>query len=212
VKTPKGDGESVAPSNAAIPDSPMLSSAESVSVDKIRDLLFGNQMQDYDRRFAAMEERFLHRLKDIESEGARNLAAFETSTKKQVDSVAGQLREEKDARAEADKELERNLRETTQSLEKRVRQLSDQLGQIERDFAERVTQESQALRDEIRRRNDDMRAGIERMFAELGSVKTDRNLLAGLFAEVARCLGQETGAKNAGKGNGIDPARAWPSS
>ncbi len=212
MKTQKSDGESVAPPIAAITDSPMLSSAEAVSVDKIRDLLFGNQMQDYDRRFSAMEERFLHRLKDIESEGARNLAAFEASTKKQIDSVAGQLREEKDARAEADKETERNLRETTQSLEKRVRQLSDQLGQLERDFAERVTQESQAVRDEFRRRNEDTRAGIERMFGELGSAKTDRNLLAGLFAEVARCLGQESGTKSATKGNGFDPARAWPSS
>ncbi|MGA6964075.1 MAG: hypothetical protein WBZ51_10695, partial [Xanthobacteraceae bacterium] len=46
---------------------------EAVSVDKIRDLLFGNQMQDYDRRFANLEERFLQRFKDIESETSRNL-------------------------------------------------------------------------------------------------------------------------------------------
>src|SRR5262245_38317565 len=53
-------------------------SAESVSVDKIRDLLFGNQMQDYDRRFAQLEERFLQRFKEIESETSRNLGAFES--------------------------------------------------------------------------------------------------------------------------------------
>jgi hypothetical protein len=40
--------------------------AEGVGVDKIRDLLFGNQMQDYDRRFTKLEERFLQRFKDIE--------------------------------------------------------------------------------------------------------------------------------------------------
>ena len=40
---------------------------EVVGVDKIRDLLFGNQMQDYDRRFAKLEERFLQRFKDVES-------------------------------------------------------------------------------------------------------------------------------------------------
>src|SRR5215475_8271787 len=61
--------------------------AEAVSVDKIRDLLFGNQMQDYDRRFAKLEERFLQRFKDIESETSRNLNAFESNTKKQVDSL-----------------------------------------------------------------------------------------------------------------------------
>ena len=58
---------------------------EAVSVDKIRDLLFGNQMQDYDRRFANLEDRFLQRFKDVESETSRNLGAFESNAKKQVD-------------------------------------------------------------------------------------------------------------------------------
>src|ERR1700729_4193582 len=57
---------------------------DAVGVDKIRDLLFGNQMQDYDRRFSKLEERFLQRLKDIEAETARNLSAFESSSKKQT--------------------------------------------------------------------------------------------------------------------------------
>ena len=82
---------------------------EVVGVDKIRDLLFGNQMQDYDRRFSKLEERFLQRFKDIESETARNLSAFESNAKKQVESLVSQLREEKDLRADADKEIERTL-------------------------------------------------------------------------------------------------------
>jgi hypothetical protein len=95
--------------------------AEAASVDKIRDLLFGNQMRDYDQRFAKLEARFLERLKDIESEAARNLSAFESNTKKQVDSLAGQLRDEKEQRADNDKDIERVLREQNQVLEKRIR-------------------------------------------------------------------------------------------
>ena len=114
---------------------------EVVGVDKIRDLLFGNQMQDYDRRFSKLEERFLQRFKDIESETARNLSAFESNAKKQVESLVGQLREEKDLRADADKEIERTLREHNQALEKRLRATSDQLSQLERDMADRLTQE-----------------------------------------------------------------------
>ncbi len=110
------------------------SGAEAVSVDKIRDLLFGNQMQDYDRRFSKLEERFLQRFKDIELETARNLGAFESNAKKQVDSLAGQLREEKDQRADADKEIERMLRDQNQAMEKRIRSLSDQLSQLDRDM------------------------------------------------------------------------------
>jgi flagellar biosynthesis GTPase FlhF len=164
---------------------------DAVGVDKIRDLLFGNQMQDYDRRFSKLEERFLQRFKDVESEAKRNLEMYESNAKKQVDSLAAQLRNEKDARAEADKEIDRNLREHNQALEKQVRALSDQLSEFERDVADRINRSDQLLREEIKQKNETVQLLIEKMFSDLSNVKTDRNLLAGLFVEVAKCLNQE---------------------
>jgi len=166
-------------------------STDAPGVDKIRELLFGNQMQDYDRRFSLLEERFQQKLRDLESASVRSLGTVESSIKKQMESIASQLRQEQDLRAEADKELGRGLREHIQGLEKRVGQLSDQLAGLEREFTERLGHETQSLRDEIRKRNEDTRATIERMFSELSNVKTDRNLLAGLFVEIARCLNQD---------------------
>ena len=52
-------------------------------------------MQDYDRRFSKLEERFLQRFKDVESEAKRNLEMYESNAKKQVESLAAQLRNEK---------------------------------------------------------------------------------------------------------------------
>jgi len=207
VKSDKPSSE-LRGSQVAIPlASEGVAGGEAVSVDKIRDLLFGNQMQDYDRRFSNLEERFLQRFKDIESETARNLSAFESNAKKQVDSLAGQLREEKDQRADADKEIERVLREQNQSLEKRIRSLSDQLSQFDRDMADRLTRESQSLREENKQKHTGTQQTIERMFAELSNVKTDRNLLASLFVEVAKCLNQDLGSKNMVKGGGAELLR-----
>jgi hypothetical protein len=87
--------------------------------------------------------------------------------------------------------------------------MSDQLSQLERDMADRLTQEAQSLRDEIKRKNEDLQQMLEKMFAELSNVKTDRNLLAGLFVEVAKCLSQDVGAKGMGKAGG-DAMRGWP--
>src|SRR5215510_2896437 len=175
---------------------------DAVGVDKIRDLLFGNQMQDYDRRFSKLEERFLQRFKEIESETARNLSAHDSNSKKQVDSLASQLREEKDLRGDADKEIERSLREQNQLLEKRLRALSDQVGQLERDVADRISREVQSLHDEMKRRNDELHQTMEKMFGELANVKTDRTLLAGLFVEVAKCLNVDSGGKGGAKVGG----------
>src|SRR5215471_15859785 len=183
-------------------------STEVAGVDKIRDLLFGNQMQDYDRRFSMLEERFLQRFREIESETARSLSSLELSAKQQMESLAAQLREEKDLRSDADKEIERTEREHNDTVEKRLRSTSEQLSRLERDQADRLAQEVQSLRDEIKRRSEDLQRTIEKMFAELSNVKTDRNLLAGLFVEIARCLNQDVGPKSAGKGAG-EPARGW---
>ena len=138
-------------------------------------------------------------------EAARNLSAFESNSKKQVDSLAGQLRDEKDQRADGDKEIERMLREQNQVLEKRIRSVADQLAQFDRDISDRLTRETQSLHEEIKQKNTDARHTIEKMFAELSNVKTDRTLLASLFVEVAKCLNQDTGSSKSGmKGGSAD--------
>ncbi len=218
VKTAKSDTEPVeiieATQKASFVDAAQKVSGpvpgnEAAGVDKIRDLLFGNQMQDYERRFSKLEERFLQRFKDIEADTTRNLSTLEANAKKQVESVANQVREEKDTRADADKEIDRMLHEQNQALEKRVRALSDQLSQLERDMSSRLTQEVQLLRDDLKRKSGDIEEMVERMFSELSNVKTDRNLLAGLFVEVAKCLNQDIGPKAASK-NAAAPMRGFP--
>ena len=114
MKASKSEG--VGPIQPEATGNSSLPGGEAVGVDKIRDLLFGNQMQDYDRRFSMLEERFLQRLREIESDSARNLSSFESTAKKQMESLAAQLREEKDLRTDADKEIERTQREHNETV------------------------------------------------------------------------------------------------
>jgi predicted nucleic acid-binding Zn-ribbon protein len=83
-------------------------------------------------------------------------------------------------------------------MEKRIRQLSDQVAQLDRDLSDRLTREAHALREEIKQKHAELRSTMERMFDEVTNVKTDRNLLAGLFIEVAKCLNQDIGRGKAG--------------
>lgn len=178
------------------------STGQPAGVEKIRELLFGDQMQEYDRRFAKLERRFQDRLSEIGAEAARSIGVFETNAKRQVDSIAAQFREESEARVEADRELERAMREVSQTQERRLRLLTDQLAQMGRDMADSLTREIQSVREEMKRRHDDLRHMLEDALAEMSGVKTDRSLLAGLFLEVASCLGQDSGTltpPNAGR-------------
>ena len=131
------------------------------------------------------------------------LARSSRTQRNRWNSLATQLRDEKDQRADADKEIERVLREQNQALEKRIRSLSDQLSQLDREMSDRLMREAQSLHEEIKQKNTDVRHAIEKMFAELSNVKTDRALLASLFVEVAKCLNQDMGSKGV-KGGGAE--------
>jgi hypothetical protein len=199
--SPSIDPEALKATQEALKNAP---SGDAPGVDKIRELLFGNQMQDYDKRFSQIQDRFVQKIREMEAESARSLQTMEGSIKKQLESIAGQVRHEQDQRVDADKEMGRTLREQMDVLEKQLGKISDQLATLDREFTERMGHEIQGIRDEIRRRGDDTRATIEGMFAELSNVKTDRNLLAGLFVEVARCLNQDMSPNGTGtiRGNG----------
>ena len=69
-----------------------------------------------------------------------------------------------------------------------MRALSDQLSEMDRDVADRISRSDQLLREEIKQKIEGVQLMIEKMFSDLSNVKTDRNLLAGLFVEIAKCL------------------------
>ena len=178
---------------------------EPQGVDQIRKLLFGNQMVDYERRFSKLEDRFAQRFRDVEIETTRSLTAFEANSKRQIETLGNLLREEQQARADGEREIERSLKEQNLALEKRVRTLSDQLLQLERDVGDRLVQEAQALREEMKRRNAELQDVIDCMFTELNSVKADRNLLSGLFVEVAKCINNDPNGRDLDSGSALPP-------
>ena len=186
---PSIDPEAVKAAQAALDSMP--ASADAPGVDKIRELLFGNQMQDYDRRFSVLEDRFQQRLRDMEGgvvpqpwkHGVLDQEAAGID-RRPGPPGAGSARE-------ADKELGRGLREQIQGLEKRFGQVSDQLAASSGNSPNVSATNPRRCETKYGGGTRTTRATIERMFSELSNVKTDRNLLAGLFVEIARCLNQD---------------------
>ncbi|HRY05799.1 MAG TPA: hypothetical protein P5114_01645 [Hyphomicrobiaceae bacterium] len=154
-------------------------SSENMGMEQIRRLLFGAQMEDVDRRFSSQEERVVQKFRDLETETSRKLSALESSARTQIESLLSQLRDEKEARGEQ-----------TLGLDKRLSSLADQLAQFQREFLDRLSQESQTLREEMKRRAAEQQSAMETIFSELKNAKVDRNMLSGLFVELATCLNQ----------------------
>ena len=75
------------------------------NLDKVRDLLFGGQMRDYDRKFARLEERLVKETSELRDDVKKRLAALEGYMKAEIESLSDRLRAEQDARGGAAKDL-----------------------------------------------------------------------------------------------------------
>ena len=173
------------------------------NIDKVRDLLFGGQMRDYDRKFARLEERLVKETSELRDEVRKRLAALEAYMKTEVESLSERLRAEQDTRSGGVKDLGRELRETAQQVEQRISQLDEVVARGHRDLRQQLHTQHQELGDDIRQRVEDVLARLAREAHDLRNDKADRSALASLLTEMAMRLTGELRAPAAeGDGRG----------
>src|SRR5579863_9865008 len=108
-------------------NNPELENHEGANVDKIRDILFGSQMRDYDKRFGRLEDRLIKDAESLREEMKKRFESLEGFVQKELESLSHRLKSEKSERSEALKDLGTQHRESAKTIEKRVTTLDDQL-------------------------------------------------------------------------------------
>jgi hypothetical protein len=161
------------------------------NVDKIRDILFGSQMRDYEKKFTRVEERLGRETAELREEIKRRFASLEAFVKNEFTAVADQLKAEKGERIEGDKELAREVKENVKALEKKSAQIEEQTAKALRDLRQNVLEESKRLTEEMESKHKELAAALDKEGMELRASLTDRLALADLFAEVSLRLKNE---------------------
>jgi len=161
------------------------------NIDKIRDILFGVQMRDYEKRFARLEERLIKESADLRDETRKRFDALEMYIKQEFESLTDRVTAEQNARGEAVEALSQGIKDTTRSFEKRTAQMDEQSSKSQRELRQQILDQSKSLNDEIRQKYEELTAALQREAAELRTDKTDRSALAALFTEVAMRLNND---------------------
>lgn len=182
--------QAVPPLQAA-PEPAAITGAESGSVDKIRDILFGTQMRDYDKRFARLEERLLKESAELREETRRRFDSLETYIRAEFGSLSDRVKNDAHRRDELNEAMSLHLQETAKSIERKLWQLDEQTAQAQRDLRQQLLNQSKELSDEIRRKSEELTAELAREAGELRHDKTDRAALADLFTELALRLNNQ---------------------
>jgi seryl-tRNA synthetase len=162
------------------------------NLEKIREILFGAQVHDFEKRFTRLEEKLLKETADSRAETKKRFDSMEAFIRKEIESLVERVKTEQGERSDAVKEISRDLRETAKTLEKKLAQLDEQATKGQRELRQQILDQSKSLTDEIRTRVKESAALLTRELKELRSDKTDRSALAGLFTEAAMRLSGDT--------------------
>ena len=158
------------------------------SIDKVRDILFGNQVREFERRFARLEERILKETSDLKADVWNRVSALEEYTKKEMESLTEHLKADHDDRVESDATLSREIKDSAASLTRRITTVDEQLAKSQRELRQQILEQNQRLSDDIRKKMDEVLATLASEAQTLRSDKADRATLAALLTEMAMRL------------------------
>jgi uncharacterized phage infection (PIP) family protein YhgE len=171
------------PADAKLPNSSGKENAEGANVDKIRDILFGSQMRDYEKRFARLEEAVTKALETLREDMTKRLDTLSNYAKEESESLGQRIKAEKSERAEGIKEITREIKDGAKIVEKKLSQLEDQMSDGHAELRAKLLEHSKAVSAEIDKLRRDTSAALNREVEVLRDEKTDRAGLADLFSE-----------------------------
>ena len=165
---------------------------ESQNVERIRNILFGSQMRDYDGRFQRVEERFDAQAQelrqDLQKSGSR---PSKPSCGERVNRWLTGWRRSRRERSQATERLGRDLGETARHFEEKITKLDGQMAKEVRELRQQVLDQSKALSAEIKDKFDQLKAGLEHEAKEIRNAMTGREALAEMLSEISLRLKNE---------------------
>jgi hypothetical protein len=161
------------------------------NVDKIRNILFGSQMREYEARFAQQEESLAEGLAELREMANKRFEAIETYMRNEFESLQARLKSEREDRSNGLKQVARDLSELGESLNRRISELDEQGSQAQRQTRLELLQVSKSFAEDLGRKQEEMTLLVDRRFQELRKGKTDRAALAAMFTELGMRLNDE---------------------
>lgn len=170
--------------NVSTPEA-VASSPEPKELDKVREILFGAQAVEFDRRLSAVEQELRAQIRE-------EISALERRVKHEVDAITERMNGEERERRSGDGDLLAKLVELSKTLEMRIAEFNKKSEQAQGALRDQLLSQSNLLSDAIQQRHDEATALMNDGLRDLREAKTDRGTLSSLLMDVAmRLKGEE---------------------
>lgn len=181
IPTPTTSGDSL-PFDAPLQDS------TAGGLDKIRDLLFGRELDSVEKRFARMEARLAEDATALREEVLSRLDALEAYVKDELASLNAGLGQERRDREDAIERAAIEARSGRDALARRIADAKDASDQTAQVVRQRILDEATRAQNAIRTTGEEIQRALDKRAALLEERKADRKALATIFSQAASRL------------------------
>jgi len=150
------------------------------SLEKVRDILFGEQVRDQNQRYNSLNQEFTKKVDEL-----RNFTTAQLEI--QIKDNTSQFKNEQSEREQLGNEIFVKLDELTHSLS----ELDSKLEQTYEDLLDNIQVESKRLTEEMHDLHEKTMLHIKERTEQLQDVKADRSKLAEMFSEMASNLAND---------------------
>ena len=171
-------------------------SKDIVSMNQVRDLLFGTQMKDIETRFQRQDARFQREVNDAREALKARLDSLENFMRSETASLVHRisteaaerdaaLKTEQRERVEAFNTLVGNIAAAEQAFERRIASLSNTLDNAEQEIRKLMQSETNSLNNKV---DEKYTAALNVIFETASQVRQDmvyRSTLSNMFTEMA---------------------------
>lgn len=161
------------------------------NVDKIRDILFGEEMRVYERRFNELDQRLVREQQKLKDELCSRLTKFEGFMKKEIEKLTEKDKQEKKDRIEGIKGLKDNLQEVIKELNKSLDEVDETLSKECTELRQELHDLSQETDTNINAMGTRLQDALDIESSDIHKVKAGREELAELFTEIALRLNKD---------------------
>jgi coenzyme F420-reducing hydrogenase alpha subunit len=152
------------------------------SVDKIRDIIFGGQMREYDARFAAVENRLNKESTRLRQDMSERMDSLENLVLREFETLSNKLQTEKKERNESLLTIESLLKKADDLLNQRLGDVENKGLEEVRKLRSQEYEDIKSLRSSLHDLREELNSQIEREIDALRKSKVDKAGIAALFA------------------------------
>lgn len=162
------------------------------NVDKIREILFGGQMRDYEQRFADLEDRLNSHVEQISRDFEKRMERLDSFAKRELEKLGGQVKDERNERKESAKQEANELKGLAQKTESMHANLANLLEGETAELRELLKEQGSQLSGMLEESHEELRQSLLAETKGVADASVSKSDLAELFMQIGSRLKKES--------------------